>query len=160
MAKNLSCLDPGTVTLEDGSLFLQFDNKKDGNRLLVFASPSGLQYLADSQEISQDGTFNTTPSVQEEMFGQFYIFHGEIKGFSESTGTKSYTFPLVFVLMEHRSLDDYDEILQWLTDYWKRNKTAIRVCQNGDALSDMEPAIIAAEKRHLPAVDRLVNLLL
>ena len=52
MAKNLSCLDPGAITLEDGSVFLQFDNKKDGNRLLVFASTSGLQYLADSEEIS------------------------------------------------------------------------------------------------------------
>lgn len=61
-----------------------------------------------------------TPTTLEEGIGQFYVLHGNISGHTVELGTRDYTFPLVFIVMEHRTQSDYEEVFDFLTSYWRK----------------------------------------
>ena len=54
-------------TTSDGKPFLIYDSK-DKNRILIFASPSGLKMLSESSKWHADGTFHT----KSKYFRKFY----------------------------------------------------------------------------------------
>jgi hypothetical protein len=56
----------------DGKKFLISDNNKK-NRIIVFASPTGLKMLSESKKIHMDGTFHTKASTLDNYV--FYMHH-------------------------------------------------------------------------------------
>ena len=88
-----------------------------------------------------DGTFDCAPTTLEEKFHQFYVYHGEVHG---------HTFPLFFVLMEHRKAEDYFEVEDKITKMMRHKGYPIRVTQRGSTYHDMEKAAIQANNANLP----------
>ena len=63
-----------TLTLEK-KMLLQYDNKKDKKRILIFMSQYGIDWLRESTKNHSDGTFRTCPN----LFYQFYVIFGQKK---------------------------------------------------------------------------------
>lgn len=76
-----------------GGEFLQI-NIDENNKMLVFATRTGLQHLCAANTIYADGTFYTCPS----LFHQLFTLHGFIDG---------EMYPLVFAFLPGKSTDVY-----------------------------------------------------
>ena len=72
-----------------GEEFLYYHSEShDSERPLIFATPSNLRVLQDSERWYCDGTFSTSPNV----FYQIYTIHGEV------SLAKTYKIPMVHAL--------------------------------------------------------------
>jgi hypothetical protein len=79
----------------NGEPFLIFDSGiGDLNRILIFASPQGLQFLSNSQHWYADGTFKVCP----ELFFQLYTIHAQQEG---------KIFPCIFSLLPNKTENTY-----------------------------------------------------
>ena len=96
MAKNQASLELSAeaFVLPSGEKFIKYDNKSDKRRIIIFGSEDGSRLLSNSKWWISDGTFDCAPTTLVEKFHQFYVYHGEVH---------DHTFPLLFVLMEHRN---------------------------------------------------------
>jgi hypothetical protein len=89
---------------KDRELFLQIDSgKEDENRILIFATNSGLDDLEMSCNWAGDGTFKICPSI----FFQLYTIHTQFQSFS---------VPRVFALLPNKSHETYLRLFKFLVD--------------------------------------------
>ncbi|OWF53655.1 hypothetical protein KP79_PYT25464 [Mizuhopecten yessoensis] len=90
--------------------YLLFDDGKQNNRMIAFATSENLAELATSDVFFSDGTFYTCPT----MFHQIYSNHVQIEGI---------VTPVVYVLLPGKSLAIYNRFLtllqEHMTTIWK-----------------------------------------
>ena len=72
---------------------------------LGFTADVSLAHLAQSEYIFADGTFTVCPK----MFGQLYTLHGECLS---SDSQNVIISPLVYILMTHRHMSSYVQMLR------------------------------------------------
>ena len=63
-------------TTSTEELFLQYDLQINGQRLLIFESAEGVNFVSEAPHWFVDGTFETVPP----QFAQLYTFHGLCNG--------------------------------------------------------------------------------
>ena len=132
-------------TVLPGNIYLLYDNKKEGQRILIFCDYESLIWLDNSDEWYSDGTFDASPGTPSELFAQLYVFHGKV----------GVNLQRAFCLMEKREAIDYIEILQVMKQKMSEFGTEedpfiIRVNHGGVTNADMELAIQIAESQELP----------
>ena len=84
-----------------GNRFLLHDNKKDKQRIIIFATATGLQYLGTAKKWFMDGNFSMSPRI----FKQIYVIRVP---FSSSSITVAYALP------ERKTKETYAEMLEVL----------------------------------------------
>lgn len=99
------------TTTKDGSPFLIHDNHQT-NRILVFASQTGLKMLSESERWHADGTFHT----KSKYFGQLYTIHAYFpsKKFDKDNEDQVWVkrmIPCVWAYMKRRRTKDYLRVL-------------------------------------------------
>ena len=88
-----------------GEKFLYYDSGSDDpERLLIFAKPSNLGVLEDSERWYCDGTFSTSPDI----FYQLYTIHGEV------SLTNTYIIPPVYALLPNKKQETYSGLFKAL----------------------------------------------
>ena len=60
--------------MENGDLFLQYDNNDPNERILIFGTDESLGFLSNADDWYMDGTFTVAPP----QFSQLYTVHGLI----------------------------------------------------------------------------------
>jgi hypothetical protein len=92
-----------TTLLENGENFLMKDTgvAAGANRILIFSTHQNLEFLARSEMVFSDGTFDHTPPP----FYQMYTFHGIVYGKS---------IPLVYMLLPKKDIPTYRSAFQEL----------------------------------------------
>ena len=117
----------------DGKQFLAHDSGSDDpSRILIFASPDGLQLLDRSQHLLGDGTFRTSPRA----FFQIFTVQAIHKG---------HYIPVLSCLLPDKKEETYTRLFTEMR----------RLCPNLDPSSfscDLERAIINSIKRIYPNV--------
>ena len=100
--EDIPALPPAYNITTNGDPFLVLDSGVgDHERMFIFASPQGLQFLADSEHWYADGTFKVCP----EVFYQLYTVHGQRNG---------RIFPCVFALLPNKNENTYNTFFQTL----------------------------------------------
>ena len=104
-----------TMTTNGKFKFLIHDNHKR-NRILVFASPTGLRMLSECEKWHADGTFHT----KSKYFGQLYTIHAfyPSKDYDKANPDKVWVkrmIPAVWAFMKKRRTKDYVRLLQSLS---------------------------------------------
>ena len=102
---------PAAITLEGkwtetatGDRFLLFDDTRQTNRIIAFASTDNLRDLSTSDQIFCDGTFFTCPT----LFYQIYSLHIQINGimtpvvFAFLPGKSQATYRRFFTLLQQK----------------------------------------------------------
>ena len=90
-------------TTHGGEEFLYYDSgSHDPEKLLIFATPSYLGVLEESERWYCDGSFSTSPDV----FYQVYTIHGEV------ALTNTYIIPLVYALLPKQETRNLFQIIQ------------------------------------------------
>lgn len=88
----------------DGRRFLLFDNGAEAeSRILVFATDSQLQQLAEAVRWMMDGNFAMAPR----LFSQLYVIRVPL-------GTS--TIPVAFAFLQHQRQSTYEELFQCIMD--------------------------------------------
>lgn len=87
--------------LSDGTPFLAYDSGPGADRILLFATPGGLQLLCQQGDWFADGTFKTAPGI----FSQIYTIH---------VLYLEQTIPVAFALLPSKSRTTYNRLLQAL----------------------------------------------
>ena len=97
----------------DGKKFLISDNNKK-NRIIVFASPTGLKMLSESKKIHMDGTFHT----KARYFGQLCVIHASFSEKKYENNDEVWvkrTIPVAWAFMKRRRTKDYVYVFESLT---------------------------------------------
>jgi hypothetical protein len=94
----------------DKRKFLRYDNKKEGNRIIIFVCNEPINLLAESTEWSCDGTFKTSPY---KIAKQVYTIHAVYQ---------KATLACVYVLAECKTQQSYREIFNKLKDIALENR--------------------------------------
>jgi hypothetical protein len=111
-------------TTKDQKPFLIYDNGPTASkRMLVFASEEGLELLAQSHRWLMDGTFDSCPSI----FDQLYVIRAPL-------GETS--VPCVYALLAGRTQAIYEELFRALSN----------VCEMIDVSLDPVTIIVDFEK--------------
>lgn len=79
--------------------FLQYDNKNNNNRILIFACPESIKALAQSNIWHIDGTFKTSPI----NFMQVYTIHAFLY---------DQFFPSAYIILQHKSEITFLEVCE------------------------------------------------
>ena len=88
-----------------GEEFLYYDSgSQDPEKLLIYATPSYLGVLEDSERWYCDGSFYTSRVV----FYQVYTIHGEV------ALTNTYIIPLVYALLPNKKQETYSRLFKAL----------------------------------------------
>ena len=94
---------------ENGDQFLLFDSGVgDAERILLFSSQQGLQFLSNSQHWYADGTFKVCP----EVFFQVYTVHAQQGG---------RIFPCSFALLPNKTEGTYTRLFRELFNHVNGN---------------------------------------
>ena len=120
----------------EGVPFLVYDSGPGDDRLIIFASESALDFLANSSEWYCDGTFKVVP----EIFYQLYTVHGEHDG---------RIFPCVFALLPNKSQHTYERFFTELM----REISARNPAPPQHVLLDFEKGAINAIRNTIPDTD-------
>lgn len=119
---------------ENGEQFLLFDSGSgDPERIIIFASPLGINQLATSEHWFADGTFKVCP----EVFYQLYTVHAEQGG---------RIFPCVFALLPNKTEVTY-------TRFFREIFRVIDGNIPEDILCDFERAAMNGITNNQPQVD-------
>ncbi|UMM32601.1 hypothetical protein L5515_006333 [Caenorhabditis briggsae] len=86
-----------------GEPFVLFDGVKNGNRMIIFTSITGLEILAAGSIVFADGTFDSTP----DGFTQLFSLHGYLR-------EPDVVRPLVFSMLADKQLATYEGFLEEL----------------------------------------------
>ena len=84
-----------------GNWFLLHDNKKDKQRIIIFAIDTGLQHLGTTKKWFMDGNFSVSPRI----FKQIYVI---------SVPFSSSSITVVYALLERKTKETYAEMLEVL----------------------------------------------
>lgn len=87
---SLDAIHPDLQKTKDGQRFLQFEDKTDGRRMLVFFSEKDLHALKDAQYVLGDGNFKYNP-MEFHNPGRLYTLHSIVKGEAQ---------PVIYALMQ------------------------------------------------------------
>ena len=87
--------------LSDGTPFLAYDSGPGADRILIFATPDGLQLLFEQRHWFADGTFKTAPGFFTEIYS-LHVLYIET------------TILVVFALLPSKLRATYDRLLQAL----------------------------------------------
>ena len=89
--------------MENGEQFLQVDtniyNNIDGNRIIIFGTTDGLQFLTNCDDWFMDGTFDVAPP----QFAQLYTVHG-LRADHHIIGC--------YALLRHKNRETYVRLLE------------------------------------------------
>ena len=91
------------LTSRQGQFLLYDSGMGDANRILIFSSHEGINFLHNAPSWAADGTFKTVP----EIFSQLYTLHG-IAG--------SRVFPCVYALLPNKREETYQRLLTEMTN--------------------------------------------
>ena len=121
-AINILDVEVKDTLTSDQQPFLIFDNKKR-NRILIFASPTGLKILSESKKWHGDGTFQlckvfTKYFVKSKYFAQLYTIHGYFPPAKYDQAVDKVwvkrMFPCAWILAKRRRSKDYECIIKVL----------------------------------------------
>ena len=105
---------------------------------VIFLSLSIMALLGEATTIGSDGTFRSSPV----LFQQVYTIHVYYQGHS---------FPFAYVLMTHRNMVLYNEVLRHIKDTIVMEYPAFDLANIKFCMSDFEPAILGAMTMAFPA---------
>lgn len=108
--------------------FLQYDNKKNPNRILIFISGYGIDWLRESHANHSDGTFWSAPKY----FFQFYVIFGQ---------KNLMILPCVYSALPNKTTNSYVEMLNALKLIIKPLGSPLDPYLPNTALTDFELAI-------------------
>lgn len=124
------------LLLEDGSSFLVADEAVGEDRLLIFATPKGLQELEKRSTVFLDGTFKSA----SKQFRQIYTFHIDIGSNHHETNI----IPVLYGLLENKKKTTYEKLFSTI------KKLLPRWCPKIIKL-DFEMAVISSLIEILPS---------
>merc|ERR1711872_301133 len=91
---------PEKYRMLDDKPFLRYDSEISGERVMIFASNSGLKLLEESQEHHGDGHFETSPKE----FYQIYTIFAKVQ-------SSQHLVPCVFAFLPNKSAEVYEVLL-------------------------------------------------
>jgi hypothetical protein len=123
--------------MEDGTSFLFADDKKEGDRIIIFASEYGRKLLESAETLFIDGTFKSC----SKQYRQIYTLHVDIG----STHTEVNIIPVMFALLENQKKATYSRLFSIIKE--KLSKWSPKVIK-----MDFEAAAITSLKTVFPTV--------
>ncbi|KAG0431102.1 hypothetical protein HPB47_022090 [Ixodes persulcatus] len=112
-AINLDAILPELQTTKDGHRFLQFEDKTEARRMLVFFAEKDMDALCDAQYVLGDGNYKYNP-MEFHNPGQLYTLHAVVKGEAQ---------PVVYALMQSCDTPEFGNVgtlsttATWIFDF-------------------------------------------